>query len=66
MGMVQYYIINFIDHMLQINVQQKEENQWRVADLQRLLYTALLYQLVANDCMVVVSLFLRNSYILHC
>ena len=38
-----------VDHASQINVGQKgKENQWRVADLQEFLYTALLYQAMTN------------------
>ena len=47
--MVQHSIISFIDHTLKINVGQKhKETQWRGADLQEFLYTALLYQAMTN------------------
>ena len=42
-------ITSFIDHAIQINVGQKDrENQWRVADLEEFLYTALLNQAMTN------------------
>ena len=42
-------ITSFIDHAIQINAGQKDkENQWRVADLEEFLYTALLYQAMTN------------------
>ena len=42
-------ITSFIDHAIQINVEQKDkEIQWRVVDLAEFLYTALLYQVMTN------------------
>ena len=38
-----------MDRILKINVRQKhKELQWRVTDLQKFLYTALLYQAMTN------------------
>ena len=42
-------ITSFVDHVIQINVGQKDkESQWRIVDLAEFLYTALLYQVMTN------------------